>query len=166
MDKPRSSTATNWREGRRLRAWELKQAGWTQQAIAGALGVTPGAVSQWFKRAAQHGVEALRHRPPPGPRLRLNAAQLQQLPELLARGAEAHGFRGEMWTHARIALVIQRNLGVEYHPNHIGRLLQRIGWSRQKPAIYARERSDELVKAWLNGDWPRIQQRLAAWERP
>src|SRR5947208_5500577 len=39
-----------WREGRRFRAWELKQQGWTQSLIAAALGVTPGAVSQWMTR--------------------------------------------------------------------------------------------------------------------
>jgi predicted transcriptional regulator len=38
---------TDWREGRRLRAWELQQQGWKQKDIAAALGVTPGAVSQW-----------------------------------------------------------------------------------------------------------------------
>jgi predicted transcriptional regulator len=30
----------DWREGRRLRAWELKQQGWSQRRIAEALGVT------------------------------------------------------------------------------------------------------------------------------
>ena len=51
MEKTLSSQATNWREGGRLRAWELHQKGWKQQAIAEALGVTQGAVSQWLKRA-------------------------------------------------------------------------------------------------------------------
>jgi transcriptional regulator with XRE-family HTH domain len=46
-----SQQATNWREGRRLRAWELFQEGWPQQRIAAALGVTKGAVSQWLSRA-------------------------------------------------------------------------------------------------------------------
>jgi hypothetical protein len=32
----------DWREGRRRRAWELKEQGWKQQDIAAALGVTPG----------------------------------------------------------------------------------------------------------------------------
>jgi len=40
----------DWREGRRRRAWELKQQRWKQQDVAAALGVTPGAVSQWLKR--------------------------------------------------------------------------------------------------------------------
>lgn len=41
-----SSQATDWREGRRLRAWELIEAGLSQKKVAEALGVTPGAVSQ------------------------------------------------------------------------------------------------------------------------
>ncbi len=41
----------NWREGRRMRAWELHEQGWKQKDIAAALGVSEGAVSQWFKKA-------------------------------------------------------------------------------------------------------------------
>jgi transcriptional regulator with XRE-family HTH domain len=47
MDNSLSKEATDWREGRRLRAFELKQdLGWSQQRIAEALGVSKGAVSQ------------------------------------------------------------------------------------------------------------------------
>ena len=60
-----SQQATNWREGRRLRAWELFQKGWSQHRIAEALGVTKGAVSQWLSRARIQGPQALRHRKPP-----------------------------------------------------------------------------------------------------
>ena len=64
MEKTLSSQATNWKEGRRLRAWELYQEGWKQSDIANALGVTQGAVSQWLKRGREGGVESLRHQPP------------------------------------------------------------------------------------------------------
>ena len=66
MEKTLSSQATNWQEGRRLRAWELHQKGWKQHEIADALGVTQGAVSQWLKRGREGGKEGLRHQPPPG----------------------------------------------------------------------------------------------------
>jgi transposase len=56
----------DWRAGRRRRAWESKEAGWKQQDIAVALGVTAGAISQWLKRAREHGVKALRRHPAPG----------------------------------------------------------------------------------------------------
>jgi transposase-like protein len=74
MDNSLSKEATDWREGRRLRAFELKQQGWSQQRIAEALGVSKGAVSQWMKRVRDGGgAEALKRRPAPGARSRLSA---------------------------------------------------------------------------------------------
>src|SRR5438876_11633595 len=74
IDRPR-----DWNEGRRLRAWELKQQGWKQRAIAAALGVTEGAVSQWIKRARQGGPEALRRRTAPGGRPKYHPAHVSKL---------------------------------------------------------------------------------------
>src|SRR5215207_8832224 len=102
MEKTLSSQATNWREGRRLRALELKEQCWKQSQIADALGVSEGAVSQWMKRVREEGVEGLRHKPPPGATPRLSEDERAKLPELLAQGAEAHGFRGEVWTCERV----------------------------------------------------------------
>ena len=59
MGNSLSKEATDWREGRRLRAWELKKEGWSQLWIADALGVSKGAVSQCMKRAREGGVETL-----------------------------------------------------------------------------------------------------------
>ena len=56
----------NWKEARRLPAWQLTQQGWPQRQIAEALGVSEGAMSQGMSRARDGGAEALRHRPPPG----------------------------------------------------------------------------------------------------
>jgi hypothetical protein len=91
MTAPRSQQATNWREGRRLRAWELFQEGWSQQGIAEALGVTKGAVSQWLSRARVQGPQALHHCKPPGRRPKLAHQQRLQLLELLAQGPPALG---------------------------------------------------------------------------
>jgi hypothetical protein len=40
MDKTLSSQPSDWREGRRLRAYELKKQGWKQREIAEALGTS------------------------------------------------------------------------------------------------------------------------------
>ena len=59
------SQPIDWREGRRLRAWDLYQLGWKQNKIAAALGVTPGAVIQWIACGREAGREALRTRKSP-----------------------------------------------------------------------------------------------------
>lgn len=149
---------TNWKEVRRLQAWHLKQQGWSQRQIAEALGVSQGAVSQWMTRAREGGPEALRRRPPPGAPPRLTPAQLAQLPELLARGPEAYGFRGQLWTRGRIAAVIQLTFGVSYHPRHVGRLCHVIRWSPQKPARRARQRHEAAIAQWRDDTWPAIKK--------
>jgi len=159
MEQTLSRQATDWREGRRLRAFELKQKGWKQKQVAEALGVTEGAVSQWMKRAREGGVEALRHRKHPGPRSRLTAEQRAQIPQLLAKGPEAFGFRGELWTQPRVAQVIRREFGVSYDPSQVGRILRECGWTRQKPVRRAIQRDEEAIRRWKLERWPEIQKR-------
>jgi transposase len=151
-------SANNWKEARRLRAWQLKQKGWSQRAIAEAMGVSEAAVSQWVKRAREGGPEALRHHPPPGAPRRLTAAQLARLPEVLHHGAEAYGFRGQVWTCGRVAAVIRLEFGVSYHPAHVGRLLEAMHWSPQKPARRARQRDDVAIARWRQETWPAIKR--------
>src|ERR671912_2992981 len=149
MDNSLSKEATDWREGRRLRAWELKQEGWSQQRIAEALGVSKGAVSQWMKRARDGGgVQALKRQPAPGARPRLSEDERAKVPELLAQGAEAHGFRGEGWTCERVAIVIRREFGVSYHPAHVSRVVRALGLSLQKPQRRAEQRNEEAIDNW------------------
>ena len=136
----------DWREGRRLRAWGLKQQGWRQKDIAAALGVSEGAVSQWCKRARAGGAAALRHRPAPGPMPRLSPEQKQALLAILARGAEAYQFRGDVWTAPRVAEVIRQEFGVRYDPGHVSRILRACGWSVQKPIRRASQRNEQAIE--------------------
>jgi transposase len=134
-------------------------AGWKQQDIAAALGVSKSAVSQWLSRAVRDGVESLRRRVAAGPTPRLTAAQRAQIPGLLARGAEAYGFRGAVWTTGRVAMVIQREFSVQYHPAHVSRLLRAVGWSPQKPVRRASQRDEAAIAAWGTERWPVIKKK-------
>jgi transposase len=149
---------TNWKEARRLQAWQLKHKGWAQRQIAEAFGVSEGAVSQWMTRAREGGVEALRRRPPPGASRRLSPEQLTRLPALLQRGAEAFGFRGQVWTRARVAVVIRFAFGVSYHTVQVGRLLKASRWSPQKPMRRARQRDEAAIAHWREQTWPALKR--------
>src|SRR4051812_43973367 len=118
----------DWREWRRLRALVLKQQGWPQRDIAAALGVREESVSRWLARARAAGPEALLTRRSPGHPPKLSPAQKRLIPEFLWHGAEAYDFRGQVWTCARIAQVIEEEFGVSYHKDHVGRLLLELRW--------------------------------------
>jgi transposase len=152
------TTPQNWKEARRLQAWHLKQQGWPQRQIAAALGVSEAAVSQWVRRGRDGGLQALRHRPPPGAPRRLAAEQLARLPALLHRGPEAYGFRGHVWTRGRVAVVLRLEFGVSYHPVHVGRLLKAVRWSPQKPARRARQRDEAAIAHWREQTWPALKR--------
>jgi transposase len=137
----------------------LHQHGWKQKDIAGALGVTQGAVSQWVKRGREGGVAALRRRPAPGASPRLTAEQRTQLVDALAKGAPAFGFIGEIWTTRRIAAIIKELFGVSYHPAHVSRLVRALGQSVQLPITQATQRDEVAIAAWQNERWPALKKR-------
>lgn len=148
----------SWGEGRRLRAWELAELGWKQMDIAAALGVTPGAVSQWLKRARQGGSVALRSQPRPGRHPKLTREQRAQIPALLERGPEAWRFRSHIWTRNRIRIVIQECFGVRYDLSQISRIMQQLRWTPQKPVRRARQRREEVIAHWREIDGPALKK--------
>jgi transposase len=150
---------TDCREWRRLRALQLKQQGWEQCDLAEALGVAEETVSRWLARARDGGPEALRARPRPGHPPKLSPEQKRLIPDFLWHGPEAYGFRGQVWTRARIARVIEEEFGVRYHKGHVGRLLQELHWTPQVPIKRALQRDEEAIRRWRAEVWPDLLRR-------
>jgi transposase len=136
-----------------------------QVEIARHLGVTEAAVSKWKRQLAEEGLQALQMRKATGRPPKLDEAGKQALIKKLEEGAVAAGFPTEKWTQSRVKKVIEREFGVRYHQNYISRLLHDLGWSVQKPDSRAIERDEDLIRAWLSRDWPRIKKGAAARRR-
>jgi putative transposase len=91
--------------------------------------------------------------------------QWQRVLAVMKEGALKAGFDTDRWTLLRFRAVVLVAFGVPYHAHYLSRRLKALGWSPQQPAVYARERDDALVRAWLTHDWPRMKKRLAASRR-
>ncbi len=146
-------------ERQRFRAISLLNAGHRPGVVAQWLGVSPAAVSQWKKHYQQAGWEGLKATPHPGPRPKLTLREREALERLLLKGPQAHGYPTDLWTLKRVAEVIEKHFAVRYDLSGVWHVLQRMGWSCQRPEHRARERNEEAVVTWRRKDWPRLKKR-------
>ena len=116
-------------------------------------------------RGRAGGVAALHNRKSPGAPVRLTAAQRSGIPALLAKRAEAWGFRGAIWTRAR-GYRDQTRFNVTYHPDHVGRILPDLGWSVHKPRERATQRTEAAIDHWRKQKWQTIKKKLSAKTAP
>jgi transposase len=149
-------------EKRRFAAIRLLEEGLNQTEIAHKLQVSRSTVVRWVGRYRREGDHALRKAGRAGRRPLLSNADRQRLEELLVRGPEALGYETPLWTCPRVAHLIEQEFGVEYHQGHVWRILVSLGWSPQRPAGRARERSEEQIRTWKKKTWPSIKKKPAS----
>ena len=115
----------------RERAAELFAQGAPTSSVARQLGVARQTAVSWRARWREGGAAALRSRGP-SRRPAVPDSQLPAIEKALLKGAGAHGFDGDVWTAARVAVVIHRVTGVQLGAHAVQRLLhERLGWSVQ-----------------------------------
>ena len=132
-------------ERRRIRAVELINQGESPTLIARILGVCRTSLYR-CKKMAEAAPEGLTSRPHPGPKVRLAPEQLTPLETLLNEGATKHGWPNALWSAQRVAEMIRRHFGIDYHLEHVRKVLKhRLRWSSQKPQKKAKQRNVEKI---------------------
>lgn len=133
--------------------------------IAEALDVSPSSVSEWLAIARKRGPAALRSRPHPGAPPKLTSDQRQLIVDFLWHGAEAYGFRGDVWTSARIAQVLEQEFGVSYHAHHVAKILKQLDWTPQVPITRAIQRDEVAIAHWQQETWPGLLSKARREDR-
>jgi transposase len=146
-------------EARRLKGLDLFEHGYRASEIAGRIGVSRQAVSQWLQSWRRGGKSALARVKHQGRPPRLNSEQRQRLAGMLVEGAAAHGYPNDLWSGRRVSRLIRDAFGVRLHHKHIPRLLRALGWTCQKPTGRAVERDEAAIARWVARDWPRIKKK-------
>ena len=132
-------------ESRRLLAAQELQRGLSQSQVARKFGVSRTTASRWHRALSGRGIEALRKRRAPGRPCRLTPEQLKGVTEICQAGPRAAGFDADRWTTARFAEAIYARFGVRYDPDHVGRIMHRLGLRERTRA--RRRRADALYAA-------------------
>ena len=149
-------------ERRRVRALGLIKDGLLPSEVAKRVGVDRRSVRRWKAAVREGGQDGVRARPAPGRPAKLAARDKRKLERLLLKGPQAAGFGTDLWTCPRVAELIEQRFDVQYHVDHIGRLLHHLGWSPQKPARRAIERDEVQIRRWVHEDWRRAKNAPAA----
>ena len=64
-----------------------------------------------------------------------------------------------LWSRAAVGQLISQEFGIKLQVRSIGKYLTRWGFTPQKPIKRAYEQSPQAVQAWLQGQYPAIEQR-------
>ena len=150
-------------ERRRFEATRLlEKKDLNQSEVARRLHVCRQTVSRWADEFRAGGREALKKAGRAGRKPQLTESDRQRLEELLLQGPEKLGYETPLWTCARVAHLIDDEFGVAYHPGHVWKILDDLGWSCQRPVGRARERNEEAVRHWRRVEWRAIKKKPKA----
>src|SRR5271169_624579 len=146
-------------ERRRMQAARLLEKGYSQSEVARRVGAHRQSVGQGAAELKEKGRTGLKKAGRAGRKPRLSERDRQRIVEGLKRGPEALGYGTSLWTSARVAHLIEKICGVEYHPGHAWRILRQLGWSCQRPTGRALERDEEKIRRWKRQRWPEIKKK-------
>ena len=141
---------------RRARGLALLAEGKTPKEVAEILEVTKRSVNRWqadAKKPKKKKAGRLLGRP-----RKLSAKQTKRLEKALDKGAYAFGYAGDYWTLNQIAQIIWQLFGVRYETSAVWHVMQRMGWSNQRPQRQPLHRKEEAIEQWRKEELPRIKK--------
>jgi len=119
-------------ERRRLAAAQLLLSGRAQASVAREFGVSRTTASRWRRALTGNGLEGLRKRRATGRPSRLTAQQQAEIVQIFQGGPRVWGFATDRWSTSRLAHAIQMRFGVRYDPDHVGRIMHRLGLRKRE----------------------------------
>lgn len=141
---------------RRARGLTLLADGKTSKEVAEILEVTKRSVDRW--RADEKKPHKKKAGRSPGRPRKLSAKQTKRLEKALDKGAYAVGYTGDYWTLDRIAQLIWQLFGVRHETSAVWYVMQRLGWSNQRPQRRPLHRDEDAIAQWKKDELPRIKK--------
>ena len=127
--------------------------------LAEALDVTRGSVNRWLGWFEKLGIPGIRTRLPPGVAPKLSAEQRAELVKLIDAGPVAAGYSAGVWTGPIIADLIEARFGYRYHNHSVPALLNKLGFSVQRPRKRLARADLDAQAHWVRKRLPAIKKK-------
>jgi transposase len=142
----------------RIHAVKQVQAGQSPELVIAALGFSRRCIYSWLALYRAGGWDALRAKKISGRPRKLTGRQLQWLyTTITMKNPLQLQLPFALWTRAQVRTLLYRKYKIRLSLSAIGRLLAQMGLSCQKPLYRAWQQEPEMVKRWLETEYPKIR---------
>ena len=142
----------------RIRAVKQVQGGESPEVVIRALGFSRACIYSWLASYRSGGWHALQARPISGRPKTLSGLQIQWVYKTVTtKNPLQMKFAFALWTRPMIRSLLWRKFKIKLSISSVGRLLNQLGLSCQKPLLKAIQQNPILVKAWLEKEFPKIK---------
>lgn len=117
----------------RLLSAVLRKKGQSITDISKSLEVPRMTISDWLRRIHKKGLDRIYDKKRPGRPSRLNKDQLNELEEIIDESPQNQDIPFTMWTTKLVRDIIETRYGIIYMPRQTRNILQKMGFSPQKP---------------------------------
>ncbi|HWR10339.1 MAG TPA: IS630 family transposase [Rectinemataceae bacterium] len=143
----------------RITCVQRVEAGENPEEVIKSVGFERVCIYRWLSAYRMGGLEALRAKKLFGRPAKITGQQMQQLFQILANDTPLqHKFAFALWTCSIIREILKKKFGVHLSEVSIGRLLKKLGLTRQKPLFRAYQQDPEKVKVYLETEYPKIKK--------
>lgn len=142
----------------RIRTVKQVEAGAHPEELSKSLGLNRSTIYKWIQRKADGGDEGLKAKPISGRPGRLNDKHLKWLCKVLIdKTPQQFKLPFALWTRDQIIEVVKRKFGIKLSKTGLSRVLEKLGFTFQKPTVRYKQQDPIIVGKWVTSDFPKIQ---------
>ena len=128
------------------------------EKVMQVMGLHRANIYKWLKIYKEKGYKGLESVKAKGPKSKITSAEEKKLKKWLIKDPRQLRFDFGLWTLEMVQTLIEHKFNKKLHITSVGRLLQRIGFTHQKPLFRAWQQDPVKVEKWLKEEFPAIKK--------
>jgi transposase len=116
-------------------------------------------VHAWICNWNHHGLDGLREGHRSGRPCELSETDFDRIKDIVESGPISYGLATGIWTSPLVAQVIHDEFNVDYHPGHVRRLLNQLGFSMQRPTTKLVQADPQRQNRWIRYTRPNLKKK-------